>query len=168
MAGGVRKAYGTPKKADLWRRRTIAGLAAEDCLSANVTLPELLEKAEEELRSTPARSRAGSVSVAGTPKEAARERIVLQQDTWGPREWMKADWKLLDGCFTDERYELAKDRGLPSGVLASVEDVESQNVVDRFIEMIGGAALTESHGSSWSTCVIFSFFFFNMSRVMAD
>lgn len=151
MAGaGVHKGYGTPKKAELWRRRTIAGLAAEDSLSANVTLPELVQKAEEELRSTPVQSRAGSVSALGTPKKTVEESDVRQQDVWGPREWTKADWKMLDSCFTDERYHLARSQGLPKGVLASVDDVEPQKVVERFIVILG-SGLTDSHGPSWTT-----------------
>ena len=89
----------------LWRRRTVAGLSAEDALSANVSLPELLERAEEELRSTPARSRSGSVafsSVGSPQKSRDRDFLYEDADTPGSREWTKEDWK----------YHLVLERGM--------------------------------------------------------
>ncbi|KAI5124349.1 hypothetical protein M0805_008956 [Coniferiporia weirii] len=148
---GVSKPYSTPQKMQVWRRRTIAGLTAEAHITDNVALPELLEKAEQELRSSPARSRSGSVAPSsfGSPSRTAHRE--LQRPASGPREWTKADWKSLDSCFTDERYDLAEEQGLEAGCLASVDNVVFENVVNRFVELSGGAEVVESHGPSWTS-----------------
>ena len=153
-AGGVSKPYSTPKNTQLWRRRTVAGLTAEDALSANISLPDLLEKAEEELRESPCRSRSGSVALSsiGSPQKARWDDTMHENtDVPGIREWTKADWKLLDSCFTDERYDLGEQMGLEVGCLADVDDVPLECVVERFIELMGGAELVQSHGPSWTT-----------------
>ena len=110
-ANGVSKRYSSPKVCQSWRRRTVAGLAAEEDLLANVTLPELLEKAEKELLTSPVRSRAGSLALSQcmtpTKPSADTPRFSYEHsDLPGPRDWGKGDWKLLDSCFTDERYDL--------------------------------------------------------------
>ncbi|KAH8102371.1 hypothetical protein DFH11DRAFT_1777890 [Phellopilus nigrolimitatus] len=145
-AAKVSKPYSTPQK--LWRRRTIAGLAGEEHLTANVAL---LDRATEELRSSPARSRSGSVasSVAGTPTKNRQYQYELPIVS-GPRDWTKADWKLLDSCFTDERYELAQERGLAGESLAPVDDVSLSDVAERFTDLMGGIEIVDSHGPSWT------------------
>ena len=64
-----------------------------------------------------------------------------------PREWSKSDWKLLDSCFTDERMEMAALMSLPVE-LANVDDIRVENVVSRFIQMVGG--IEESWGRDWT------------------
>ena len=150
--GAIGKAYSSPKSSRMWRRRTIAGLSAEDDLTANVTLPELLEKAEVELRSTPSRSRSASLAVGsiGSPqKENFGNFLYPGAETPGVRDWAKADWKLLDSCFTDERYEVGEEQGI-GGELATVDDILLENVVDRFVELMGGLEKALSHGPSWT------------------
>ena len=71
-------------------------------------------------------------------------------DVSGIREWTKADWKLLDSCFTDERFDLGEEQGREPGDLAPVEDVRMEDVVDRFVDLMGGAAKVEGHGPSWT------------------
>lgn len=133
----------------------MAGLSRENDLVGNISLPELLEKAEQDLLTSPARSRIGSVanSEVGSPSRAPSIGLgfVYQtSDLPGPRDWTKADWKLLDSCFTDERYDLADEQGLELGSLASVDDLNLDNVIDRFVEQMGGSEVVESHGPSWS------------------
>ncbi|KAL5490230.1 hypothetical protein ACEPAI_5063 [Sanghuangporus weigelae] len=151
---GIGKAYSTPKNMQTWRRRTVAGLTAEDALSANISLPELLEKAEDELRRSPTRSRSGSVALSsvGSPQKSGWGNGFMYEnaDEPGIREWTKPDWKLLDSCFTDERYDLAEQLSLELGCLADVDDVPLESVVERFIELMGGAEIVASHGPSWT------------------
>ena len=150
---GISKAYSSPKNMKIWRRRTVAGLTAEDALSANISLPELLEKAEEELRRSPARSRSGSVALssAGSPQKPSWNEFMYENaNEPGIREWTKAEWKLLDSCFTDERYDLAEQLGLEIGCLADVDDVPLESVVERFIVLVGGAEIVASRGPSWT------------------
>ncbi|OCB84190.1 hypothetical protein A7U60_g8866 [Sanghuangporus baumii] len=153
-SGGISKAYSTPKNMQTWRRRTVAGLTAEDVLSANISLPELLEKAEDELRRSPTRSRSGSVALSsvGSPQKSGWGNGFMHEnvDEPGIREWTKTDWKLLDSCFTDERYDLAEQLSLELGSLADVDDVPLESVVERFIELMGGAEIVASHGPSWT------------------
>ena len=149
--GAIGKAYKTPKASQLWRRRTVAGLSAESELAANISLPELLERAETELRSTPSRSRSASIAAGsvGSPQKERFGFLYPDADASGPREWSKADWKLLDSCFTDERYEVGEEQGI-GGDLASVDDVLLENVVDRFVDLMGGLDKVLGHGPSWS------------------
>lgn len=65
----------------------------------------------------------------------------------GPRDWAKRDWKKLDSCFTDERVALGEKLGLEG--LASADNVNLENVVDRFIEGIGGVGAVNRLGPSW-------------------
>lgn len=150
--GGVMKYQDALQKSHKWRRRTIAGINAQDQLDIQVTLPELLRKAEQDLRSTPIRSRFESNSLIGTPTSILQETPFAWQDAYqsGPREWTKADWKLLDSCFTDERHDFAQAQGLPEGDLANADDIELSNVVARFVDLVGGEDVLESLGDSWS------------------
>ncbi|KAH7924721.1 hypothetical protein BV22DRAFT_1195737 [Leucogyrophana mollusca] len=70
----------------------------------------------------------------------------------GPRaeEWGRADWKRLDACFTEERLSMGAFLGLGDGALADVDDVLIENVVDRFVLMMGGEHVLRSLGSCWT------------------
>ncbi len=68
----------------------------------------------------------------------------------GPREWAKADWKLLDSCYTDERLAIGERSGLDPGDLAPADSVTLEDVVDRFIEVLGGEIIFDKLGSSWT------------------
>ena len=68
----------------------------------------------------------------------------------GPREWSKEDWKLLDSCFTDERLTLAGYDGQNAAGLAPAENVDVENVVERFVDMSGGWDRVRTLGDAWS------------------
>ena len=54
------------------------------------------------------------------------------------RQWTKDDWKLLDSCFTDERLALGNERQGDKDGLADVRDIDLDNVVQRYIDLMGG------------------------------
>lgn len=69
----------------------------------------------------------------------------------GPRDWAKRDWRKLDSCFTDERLALGQKLG--SEGLGPAEDVDLVNVVNRFIEGMGGVGAVSQLGPSWERYV---------------
>jgi len=73
----------------------------------------------------------------------------------GERQWIKDDWKLLDACFTDERFVVG--RRLHVG-LADVEDVDLGHVVDRYIGILGGEKSVKRFGPDWERYSSLSFF----------
>ncbi|THU94712.1 hypothetical protein K435DRAFT_966745 [Dendrothele bispora CBS 962.96] len=87
-------------------------------------------------------------------REMCRE-IDDEDEGSGPREWTKQEWKVLDGCLTDERLELGQEQdsslaqeyheGMP---LAGVDMVGIDRVVDRFIEAMGGEE--KINGFGWT------------------
>lgn len=77
-------------------------------------------------------------------------------DPTGPREWGKDDWKILDACFTDERLDAAEKMGMAEGSMADVTDIRLDDVVNRFLEVIGGGAVLARLGPSW-TRLVFAF-----------
>lgn len=103
-------------------------------------------------------SRASSVGVQDGPVRASsnplmtphRELVGLPpeyyQETPGypsaqRREWAKEDWKAMDTCFTDERLDVGHRLGLAEGEMAEVDEVNLEDVVDRFAGTLEGAAL---------------------------
>ena len=130
------------------RHSTLAGVIGDRVYipgSPVMTLPELLRQAETGLEEHEA-------AVHQTPFKF----LNLSRDpftTPGPRstpipdcehdqdkgQWTKQDWKQLDACFTDERLHVAESLGMPKGVLADVDDVKFEGVVERFIQTMGGA-----------------------------
>ncbi|KAF9648372.1 hypothetical protein BDM02DRAFT_3269586 [Thelephora ganbajun] len=117
-------------------------------------LPELIKEAETELEKsftgsgrfmTPIRA---NLSVASTSD--SRFTDPSRFDPMGPREWGKNDWKILDACFTDERLDVAEKMGMAEGSLADVTDVRLDDVVNRFVEAIGGDAVLVALGPSWT------------------
>ncbi|KAF9493771.1 hypothetical protein BDN71DRAFT_1449825 [Pleurotus eryngii] len=173
-AGGINKSR-SPSQRGTSRRlspRAVGGMIGDAVVipgSPVMTLPELLQKAERDIRVESARR--GAVDAIQresptwqdpytTPCPPTR-RFPLpsaprEQDAATPRVWLKDDWKILDSCFTDERLELGATVALGEDiegdldVLADVDDVSLDDVVDRFIDQIGGEAVAECYGDGWS------------------
>lgn len=148
-AAGVSK--GTP------RRRKSTGVVGDRVFmrdSPSRTLPELLKEAEVDLErfgsehsrfSTPVRTHRFPHVTPRSVRDSSAEPAITE-----PRAWAKSDWKLLDSCFTDERLDVAERQGLPEGELADTSDVDMANVVERFIEVIGGDMALATLGDSWT------------------
>lgn len=125
--------------------------------SPSMSLPELLRHAEEGLGEredvahlTPVKNavhRDPFKTPAPRSSAALIEAREEKDDT--VREWTKDDWRQLDACFTDERLDVAEQRGLGSDKLADVDDIRVEDVVDRFVEMIGGIRVVDKWGSAW-------------------
>ncbi|KAI0318078.1 hypothetical protein OF83DRAFT_1282963 [Amylostereum chailletii] len=122
--------------------------------SPSMTLPQLLHEAESDI-GTPARDShplAHDDYRTPSPGHGARRTqdatIVIDMD--GPREWNRNDWKLLDACFTDERLEVAARWGDKTGGMGDVDAVELDDVVDRFVDFMGGQDVIDSLGLSWT------------------
>ena len=123
-----------------------------------VAMPELIREAETELEKsftgserfiTPMRT---NLSMASTSHSRYVEPGRLFDPT-GPREWGKNDWKILDACFTDERLDAAEKMGMAEGSLADVTDIRLDDVVNRFVEVIGGDVTLANLGPSWMRLV---------------
>lgn len=128
-----------------------------------MTLPELLQEAEKEVFHeipnvwSERTSLAGRVEVPDPFKTPlanklgyrAKGPMTLTPDHYpaGEREWTKEDWKLLDACFTDVRLERA-DPSL--SVLAPVNVVRLEDVISRFLDLMGGQSLVDTFGESWT------------------
>ncbi|KAI0646138.1 hypothetical protein C8Q79DRAFT_1049298 [Trametes meyenii] len=165
IEGGVSK-----RSSPLKRRRTFGGVVGDKVIipgSPVMTVPELLHEAERSVeqreRSLHTPSRAGSLldssgvfkrpldqSAFETPGPRQRVHSRPAFNPTGPRSWDKDDWKLLDACFTDERLALGSHaRPLGEAVLAPVDDVDLDHVVDRFLEQTGGIPM-EDCWPGWS------------------
>lgn len=131
--------------------------------SPAMTLPELLDHTEASLHDeelsfhhSPLR-KVSSIDDFNTPTK----QIIPSFDTFeasparsvGPRAWVKSDWKQLDACYTDERLALGERLGLGADELASADVVDLENVVGRFIDMLGGEEVLERLGPSWTRYV---------------
>lgn len=131
--------------------------------SPSMTLPELLDRTEaslhkEELSAhfSPLRN----VSFADDFSTPTKQ-IIPSFDRFkasparpvGPRAWSKSDWKQLDACYTDERLALGELLGLGADELASADVVELEDVVERFVKILGGDEVLEQFGSQWTRCV---------------
>ena len=134
-------------------------------------MPELIREAETELEKsftgserfrTPVRA---SLSVASSSHSRYVDPRLLFDPT-GPREWGKNDWKILDACFTDERLDAAEKMGMVEGTLADITDIRLDDVVNRFLEFIGGDAALAVLGPSWMRSVVT--FFKNLERQLID
>ncbi|RDB16030.1 hypothetical protein Hypma_003449 [Hypsizygus marmoreus] len=154
--GGIVKGMQKEKEREKKRRRTTMGVIGDRVYipgSPVVTLPQLLREAEAE------------VVKVGTPAKEERNPFVTPAPVryrdsvpfagvaaWqakGERAWTKEEWKLLDACFTDERLEVGGGE-----VLGGVDAVRPEDVVRRFVEMVGGQELgqagMEVWGEEWS------------------
>lgn len=160
----------TKNSSSLRRRRTLGGLVGDKVIRPDgltVTLPELLREAEEtlimeedgpimDLSPFPPSSHARRTAVF---KTSGPDELSFFKETpprldppivTGPRDWTKADWKKLDGCYTDERLALGDQLQLPASSLAPAENIEVERVVDRFIELMGGEDVIDKLGSGWT------------------
>jgi hypothetical protein len=127
-----------------------------------VAMPELIREAESELEksfggsnrfSTPMRA---NISVASTSNSGYVDPTRLFDPT-GPREWRKNDWKILDVCFTDERLDAAEKMGMAEGALADTTDIRLDDVVNRFVDIVGGDTVLAALGPLWARLVFASF-----------
>lgn len=154
--------FGVQKSASPKRRHTLGGVIGDKVIipgSPVTTLPALLKEAETSLRieeqafhstplpstSTAAIMRFDTPARTPAPLRTPKSVIVARPVTDGPREWSKADWKLMDSCFTDERVL----RGGSSG-LAPVDEIDLEYVVDRFLFVLGGEKILGQLGPSWT------------------
>lgn len=121
-------------------------------------MPDLIREAESELEksfssserfTTPMRV---NFSVASTSQSGYVDPSRLFDPT-GPREWGKNDWKILDVCFTDERMDAAEKMGMIEGSLADVTDIRLDEVVSRFVRIIGGDTVLAALGPSWTRLI---------------
>lgn len=128
-----------------------------------MTLPELLQQTEQEVVHERSNVWSARTSFA-TPVEVrdpfktplvnklgykAEAPMTPTPDHYptGEREWTKHDWKLLDACFTDVRL----GRAYPSlNRLAPVDVVRLEDVISRFLDLMGGQPLVDTFGESWT------------------
>ena len=131
--------------------------------SPSMTLPELLSEAESELDPPTTtttflkRGQQTPRTPSPAPSSFRQPEAPLVIDTDGPREWSRSDWKLLDACFTDARLEIGARWG-SEGTLGDVDAVDLEDVVDRFVDIFGGAEVVSGLGPSferyvWSACL---------------
>jgi hypothetical protein len=132
------------------RRTTLGGMIGDKVIipgSPAISLPELLQQAEITLNQSP---------LPKSPlKSASNSKSVPRpiQSKNSEREWTRADWKQLDACFTEERLEIGARKGLPWEQLADVDDINIEDVVTRFIDVVGGYDAVRSFGSAWTQYV---------------
>lgn len=132
-----------------------------------ITLPELLQEAELEVRDRPRSMSPLVLPARGDPfhtpmaakyrMQTANVRMVDQKvevyddGDIGEREWTKEDWKYLDACFTDQRLEVgSRLAGAEQNLLASVDMVSIDDVVDKFVVSKGGFETITKFGALWS------------------
>ncbi|KAH6909522.1 hypothetical protein BKA70DRAFT_1276401 [Coprinopsis sp. MPI-PUGE-AT-0042] len=150
--------------------------------SPDITLPELLERAEREVVESPMSRQRPQMFLMDTPASPLRGALTVEEDvnpfyipdvarslfpptaavpvpspvaspvrgpeeaaSGEPRKWTKDEWKLLDGCFTDERMELGGGEEM-----APVDAVQLENVVQRFVSLVGGQNVVDGYGDSWT------------------
>ena len=131
--------------------------------SPAITLPELLHEAELEVRDSPRSlsQRSLVLPARGDPfrtpiaakyrVQMAGQKVEVYSGDIGEREWTKEDWKHLDACFTDQRLEVgSRLAGVEQNMLASVDMVSIDDVVDKFVVSKGGFETVASFGALWS------------------
>ncbi|PPR08245.1 hypothetical protein CVT24_001287 [Panaeolus cyanescens] len=126
------------------------------------TLPELLLEAEHEIsfaeksfhahehshiHIAPPKGR-DPFKTPARPRLSSYDHSFNYDTTDGPRGWTKDEWKLLDACFTDQRLFLAEHLGL-SESMAPVNLVNLEDVVQRFVDLVGGEDVVAGFGEDW-------------------
>ncbi|KAK7059613.1 hypothetical protein R3P38DRAFT_2597717 [Favolaschia claudopus] len=110
--------------------------------------------------------------------ESQEEEEQISSTKNDEREWTKADWKVLDACFTDERIAVAQRLGMvlnlspapppktvpfpstpvrnapanvdgPAVMMASADAVDLAKVVERFVGIMGGEQVVKTWGETW-------------------
>lgn len=127
-----------------------------------MTLPELLKEAEVEVvGATPASKRTAHgpfKTPFPTSSRTPASGLVREIRAAGveDRVWTRDDWKQLDACFTDERLEAGRRLGLGVGedALAGVDLVRVEDVVARFVALMGGTDVVDSFGATWGRFVV--------------
>ena len=124
------------------------------------TLPKLLQDLEAEVGNETLdilRSPVQARNRFSTPKRfssrPATPATPASLGDWQPgkeRPWTKDQWRLLDACFTDERLDVGEGMG---GGMSPVDMIDINNVVDRFVVMVGGQDLVDQFGEPWSRYV---------------
>jgi hypothetical protein len=159
------------------RRTTIGGMGVrgENVFipgSPATTLPNLLKEVEAEVSmeqspfkppndntspnpfKTPLPNRNSPFLFSGlglTPKVPMTPGETCYDPLTGERMWTKEEWKRLDACFTDERLQVGARLGLvDEDGLASVDLVDLDNVLTRFVEWMGGEEAVAEYGPDWS------------------
>ncbi|KAF8817055.1 hypothetical protein BYT27DRAFT_6941902 [Phlegmacium glaucopus] len=167
---------GVTKASNSRRRRSTLGMGViGDRVfipgSPAITLPELLQEAELEVRDGPQSPRSSLVlagtgtgrgdpfktpiatkyrAQTGSTRMAGQKAEVYGSDV-GEREWTKEDWKYLDACFTDQRLEVgSRLAGAEDNLLAPVDVVSINDVVDKFVDSMGGFETVARFGALWS------------------
>ena len=132
--------------------------------SPAMTLPELLQEAELEVRDSPRSLSQKSFVLPArgndpflTPiaakyrMQTPDQKVEVYGGDIGEREWTKEDWKHLDACFTDQRLEVgSRLTGSDQDMLASVDMVCIDDVVDKFVVSKGGVEAIARFGELWS------------------
>ena len=110
-----------------------------------------------------------STTLILTPKVPMTPGEMCYDPLSGIRMWTKEEWKRLDACFTDERLQVGMrmglrgdDSALVQGTIdgwgkwegmASVDQVDLDNVVARFVDWMGGWDEVDGYGPQWSKYV---------------
>jgi hypothetical protein len=133
-------------------------------------MPDLIREAESELEKSFGGSSRFTTPVGMNHSMASTSHSryidpILLFDRTGPREWEKNDWKILDACFTDERLDAAEKMGMAEGSLADVTDIRLDDVVNRFVDVVGGEAVLATLGPSW-TRLVFVFSCHSIGRLI--
>ncbi|RXW11804.1 hypothetical protein EST38_g14051 [Candolleomyces aberdarensis] len=132
--------------------------------SPSVTLPELLDQAEKEVLNhspvkvsavatpPPTRASLDAKRLFETPVRKEVSPTVVVFPVWNQtyegeeRPWTKEEWKVLDSCLTDERLGYSPH----AQELKPVDEIDVDNVVERFVTMAGGDDVVYAYGSSWT------------------
>ncbi|KAF6757713.1 hypothetical protein DFP72DRAFT_890481 [Ephemerocybe angulata] len=163
------------EKARLRQRRSM-GVVGERVVipgSPSVTLPELGTTPMSPLRSQVGagdggmrveeeeRTPAGlNTPVQGgerfaVPPAIAAWNVSVGSRSPGERAWTKEEWKLLDSCLTDERMGEGHGGYSPyTQELKEVDEVSVDDVVERFVQAVGGKDVVNGYGSAWSLDVM--------------
>ena len=155
---------GVQKSSPAQRRHSVGGVIGDKVIipgSPATTLPELLKEAEVSVRLEedvfhssfrssdvliPPKTPVPIISSISTTRPSLSKVQQTLRKLVGPRGWTKDDWKLLDSCYTDER--LARTRSPEA--LVPAESVDLENVVNRFINEMGGPDTIKTLGPLWS------------------
>ena len=93
-----------------------------------------------------------TADIKDSTKESRRRDVLeIYGGDIGKREWTEEDWKHLDACFTDQRLKVgSRFAGSEQNMLASVDIVSIDDVVDTFVISKGGFETITSFGELWS------------------